>query len=81
MCDRENEREIWSSEGKRMSDRATERNNFFLKRRERGKDLEPSEKVKEKLIEKQKKGKERVMPREKRERGRLRLTDNAVICV
>lgn len=54
---------------------------FFKKGRERGKDLEPSEKVKEKLIEKQKKGKERVMPREKRERGRLRLTDNAVICV
>lgn len=43
--------------------------------------MEPSEKVKEKLIEKQKKGKERVMPREKRERGRLRLTDNAVICI
>lgn len=43
--------------------------------------MEPSEKVKEKLIEKQKKVKERVMPREKRERGRLRLTDNAVICV
>lgn len=54
---------------------------FFKKGRERGKDLEPSEKVKEKLIEKQKKGKDRVMPREKRERGRLRLTDNAVICV
>lgn len=43
--------------------------------------MEPSEKVKEKLIEKQKKVKERVMPREKRERGRLRLTNNAVICV
>lgn len=27
--------------------------------------MEPSEKVKEKLIEKQKKGKERVMPRER----------------
>lgn len=43
--------------------------------------MEPSEKVKEKLREKQKKGKERVMSREERGRGRLRLTDNAVICV
>lgn len=44
---------------------------FFLKRKEREKDLEPretSEKGKEKLREKQKRGKERVMSREKRER-------------